>query len=73
MSIHSVAGKTVRTRKAFFGDGHGLLDVPVRALDEISAEGTPGPVLIDTYDSTIVAPPESRVRKSQGNLVISLL
>ena len=63
----------VGTRKAFFGDEHGLMDVPVLDLDEISAEGTPGPVLIDTYDSTIVVPPKSRVGKSQGNLVITLL
>jgi N-methylhydantoinase A len=69
----SVAEKTARTRKAFFGDRHGLLDVSVLAQDEISAEGIPGPLLIDTYDSTIVVPPESRLRKSQGNLVITLL
>lgn len=61
-----------RSRKAFFGEQYGLMDVPVRHVDEIDSKGTSGPVLIDTYDSTIVVPPESRVRKSQGNLVISL-
>lgn len=68
----AVATKGGQIRKAFFG-GPRLLDVPVQALDDISAEGTIGPVLIDTYDSTIVVPPESHVRKSQGNLVITLL
>ena len=61
-----------RSRKAFFGEQFGVMDVPVRNVDEIDSKGTSGPVLIDTYDSTIVVPPESRVRKSQGNLVISL-
>jgi len=69
----SLSGSSVRNRKAFFGDEHGVLNVPVRALDEINAERTPGPVLIDTYDSTIVVPPKSLVGKSQGNLVITLL
>jgi hypothetical protein len=48
------------------------MDVPVRSLDDISEERHTGPVLIDTYDSTIVVPPEATVRKSQGNLVVSL-
>lgn len=60
------------SRKAFFGDQWGMIDVPVRAIDEINADGNPGPVLLDTYDSTIVVPPQARIRKSQGNLVISL-
>lgn len=69
----SLTGSPVRNREAFFGDEHGVLNVPVRALDEINAEGIPGPVLIDTYDSTIVVPPKSLVGKSQENLVITLL
>jgi len=60
------------TRKAFFGEQYGLLEVPVKGVSEITAEGTAGPVLIDTYDSKIVVPPESHVRQSQGNLVIDL-
>ena len=59
-------------RNAYFGEQYGLLEVPVRHVNEITVQGTAGPVLIDTYDSTIVVPPESHVRQSQGNLVIDL-
>jgi N-methylhydantoinase A len=67
-----VAGNGDRKRKAFFGEQYGTVEVPVLGVNEITAQGTTGPVLIDTYDSTIVVPPESHVRQSQGNLVIDL-
>src|SRR5262249_18063265 len=38
----SLTGSPGRTRKAFFGDQHGVLNVSVCGLDEINAEGTPG-------------------------------
>jgi len=69
---NSISQKRVGYRSAFFGELHGMMNVPVFALDEISVDGVPGPALIDTYDSTIVVPPQSTVRKSQGNLVIKL-
>jgi len=65
--------KAVTTRKAFFGAKGNVLDVPVAAMDEITAKGMPGPVFIDTYDSTIVVPPASHIRRSaSGNMVITL-
>ena len=64
--------KTGKSRKAFFGAEHGMMDVPVMAFENISGQGMQGPVLIDTYDSTIVVPTDCRVRTSQGNLVITL-
>jgi N-methylhydantoinase A len=68
----AVATNGKRTRKAFFGEPFGFMDTPVRAPDEVSEEGIAGPAFLDTYDSTIVVPPESHVRKAQGNLVITL-
>jgi hypothetical protein len=42
-------------------------------MNEITAKGRPGPLFIDTYDSTIVVPPASHIRRSaNGNLVITL-
>jgi N-methylhydantoinase A len=69
-SLPSVRNGT--SRKAFFGAGNGLIDVPVMAAEDISEEGICGPILIDTYDSTIVVPPDCRIHTAHGNLVITL-
>lgn len=73
-SAHTSGNGAVRSRsrQAFFGPEYGTMMVPVRSMEEIGEAETAGPVLIDTYDSTIVVPPESAVRSSHGNLVISL-
>lgn len=66
--------KGAAKREAFFGAEHGLIATPVLAAEEVSASTMRGPLLIDTYDSTIVVPPDSRIRRSpKGNLVITLL
>jgi N-methylhydantoinase A len=60
-------------RKAYFGKEDGLLEVPVLAMEEIGPTPTEGPVLIDTYDTTIVIPPRCTVRSSSGgSLVIDI-
>ena len=60
-------------RKAYFGKEDGFLEVPVLAMEEIGSTPTEGPMLIDTYDTTIVIPPRCTVRSSSGgSLVIDI-
>jgi N-methylhydantoinase A len=61
-----------KLRKAYFGEEHGYLNTPILELGSIGPEQISGPALIDTYDSTIVVPPKSCVRFSQGLLIITL-
>lgn len=64
--------ETTSSRQAFFGPEYGMMAVPVKSVEQIRGVDIPGPVLIDTYDSTIVVPPATNVRSSHGNLVIAL-
>lgn len=76
LSKHSM-GKSKKaggTRQAFFGPAYGTRQVPVASLDDITTTVQKGPIFIDTYDSTIVVPPESQIKRSaNGNLIITLL
>jgi N-methylhydantoinase A len=66
--------KAAVSRQAFFGPSHGSMQVPVASLDDITTRVQKGPMFIDTYDSTIVVPPESQIKRSgNGNLTIKLL
>jgi N-methylhydantoinase A len=68
-----IAKKTGVTRQAFFGPAYGTMQVPVAGLDDITTKSQKGPMLIDTYDSTIVVPPASQIKRSaSGNLTITL-
>jgi N-methylhydantoinase A len=65
--------KGSKLRKAYFGPGHGLLDVPVLTLEEIGSIAREGPILIDTYDTTIVVPPDCRIgTSSEGSLIVDI-
>jgi len=65
--------KGSKVRKAYFGPGHGLLDTPVLTLEEIGSIARQGPILIDTYDTTIVVPPDCRIgTSSEGSLNIDI-
>jgi N-methylhydantoinase A len=62
-----------RSRPAFFGAPYGLIETPVVRAEEITSADLKGPVLIDTYDSTILVPPDARITRSpQNNLTIRL-
>ncbi|MFB3902686.1 MAG: hydantoinase/oxoprolinase family protein [Acidobacteriota bacterium] len=65
--------KPAQTRKAYFGPEQGTREAPVLSMEEVGETGREGPVLIDTYDTTIVVPPGCSVRKSlEGSLVIGV-
>jgi N-methylhydantoinase A len=56
-----------------FRRGAPALPTPVVDRDAVTAGGTDGPLIIETYDSTVVVPPEARVRwDPAGNLLIDL-
>lgn len=60
-------------RKAYFGPEYGIWDAPVLSTCDLGQSAKQGPVLIDTYDTTIIVPPECSVRKSlEGSLVVDL-
>ena len=72
--VRSGARKAVTKRKAYFGPDYGLLATPVMDAGAVPTSSMKGPLLIDTYDSTIVVPPDSQIKRSpKGNLVITLL
>ena len=54
------AGRS-RDRPAWFGPSWGRIDTPVCSRGDLRRGGR-GPLLIDEYDTTIVAPPGARVR-----------
>lgn len=59
-------------RAAYFGEQFGMMETPV--LSRADLNGTlRGPLLIDEYDSTIVAPPDVNVSRDDfGNVVMEL-
>lgn len=60
----------IKTRKAYFGDVYGFIDAQVLSSDDLSSEAINGPVLIDTYDTTIVVPPGCDVSLSGGGSML---
>jgi len=45
------------SRKVYFGPRYGLVETQVIARKDLANVPTPGPLLIDEYDSTTVIPP----------------
>jgi N-methylhydantoinase A len=59
------------SRRAYFGKTSGEIDTPVVQRSEL-INPTPGPVLIDEYDSTIVVPPGFTAHMDEhGNLLMT--
>lgn len=60
-------------REVFFSRETGRLPTPVRALDSVGGAPVPGPLIIDTYDSTLVVPPDCMAsRDPMGNIIIEI-
>ncbi len=73
--LHPVAHKLEfsPTRQAYFGAEYGLLETPIRSRESLSNQEETGPMIIEEYDSTIVIPPECRVRRDEWqNVIITL-
>lgn len=50
-------------RRAYFGKTHGFIETRVVSRDALPQTWTPGPLIVEEYDSTCVVPPTARVRK----------
>lgn len=60
-------------RKAYFGEGWGLIEVPVISRYDVGLQYRAGPAIIEEYDTTIVIPPDWSVRRdSYWNLIMEL-
>lgn len=65
-------GAGERARRAYFGRTHGWLDVPVLPRHAL-AETRPGPLVLESADSTIVVPPGAHAfPDNAGNIVAAL-
>lgn len=61
-------------RKAYFGKKYGQLDTPVLRIRELGSSPKVGPVLLDTYDTTILVPPSCEIMTTaQENLEINII
>lgn len=61
-----------RSRNAYFGKEHGLLETPVIERHELKAAPTPGPLIIEEYEGTTIVPPRaSAALDAYDNIVIS--
>ena len=64
--------KAGQMRKAYFGERYGRLDTPTLEIEELGPSPRSGPLLLDTYDTTIVVPPGCEIAlTAEESLVIN--
>ena len=64
-------GAEKRTRAAFFGADHGLVEIDVIGRARLGAEPRSGPLIVEEYDATCVVPPGwSAALDTDGNIVL---
>lgn len=68
--VKSPRSSDAESRQAYFGPGAGAFDTPVFSRGELVGAVTPGPVIIEEYDSTIVVPPTWSVTVDPHNNVV---
>jgi N-methylhydantoinase A len=62
-----------RRRLVHFARGAPAVDTPVVGRAAVTLEPTPGPLVVEEYDSTVVVPPGAAVQRDRfGNLLIAL-
>ena len=60
-----------RSRKAYFGRAMGFLDTPIISRADLDHLPTQGPVIVEEYDTTVVAPPDCNVSRDHiGNIIL---
>lgn len=61
------------TRRVSFERGAPLLETPVVARGEVGTRFRDGPLIVESYDTTAVVPPGTRVRADRtGNLIVEI-
>jgi len=63
------AAKTGADRTAYFGREHGLLAVRVLGRAALGEQPTPGPLIVEEYDSTTVVPPGWSARRGAHGFI----
>jgi N-methylhydantoinase A len=67
------SAETLPRRSVAFDRKTGAVDTPVWPREAVTAAGVHGPLIVESYDSTVVIPPGAHVaRDAAGNLVITL-
>ena len=65
--------KAGQIRQAYFGERYGRMDTPTLNIAELGQNPRGGPILLDTYDTTIVVPPACEIALTpEGSLVITI-
>lgn len=65
------ADRTAPPRKAVFDAAIGPLETPVIARSAVGSDWQAGPLIVESYDTTVVVPPEAKIRADAiGGLVI---
>ena len=59
-----------QNRIAYFGKEYGQLEVPVFTTEEIGTTRKEGPLLLDSYDTTIVVPPHCSIEAASDNCLL---
>ena len=57
-------------RKAYFGKHYGSVTVPVLGLEQLGQSPQEGPLIIESYDTTIVVPPGCNVATGPAGTVV---
>lgn len=57
-------------RKAYFGKQYGAVIVPVLGLEQLGQSPKEGPLIIESYDTTIVVPPDCDVATGPAGTVV---
>ena len=55
------------SRTAYFGPPHGWVDTPVIARVDLDGTPTAGPLIVEEYDTTVLAPPGTKVLVDDWN------
>ncbi|MEE8555338.1 MAG: hypothetical protein V3T00_05720, partial [bacterium] len=56
-----------RSRQAYFGKRHGWIETPVVRRGQLEHKPRPGPLIVEEYDTTVVAPPGTSLAADESN------
>ena len=74
VTVAATTTVTARRRAVHFARGAPAIDTPVVAREAIGEAPTRGPLIVESYDSTVVVAPDATVARDRfGNLVIHRL
>jgi N-methylhydantoinase A len=73
LSASLPSGSHRRTRAAYFGPTHGIVETPLLARSDLTRTPRHGTLIVEEYDATVVVPPDCLASlDAAGNLVIEV-